>query len=91
MEQKQTKLGLIGLIAIVVGGVIGGGIFNIPKILGAEASLGAILISWIISGTGILGIALTFKTLNTVRPDLSKGIYAYTRTGFGNYAGFNIA
>lgn len=91
MEQKQTKLGLVGLIAIVVGGVIGGGIFNIPKILGAEASLGAILIGWIISATGILGIALTFKTLNSARPDLSGGIYMYTRTGFGNYAGFNIA
>lgn len=91
MEQQQTKLGLIGLIAIVVGGIIGGGIFNIAKVLAHQASLGAITISWIISGTGILAIALTFKTLIAVRPDLSNGIYSYTRTGFGEYAGFNIA
>lgn len=91
MGQERTKLGLIGLIAIVVGGVIGGGIFNISKILAEGASLGAILISLGISGIGILGIALTFTTLNTVRPELSRGIYRYSRTGFGEYAGFNIA
>lgn len=91
MGQQQTKLGLVGLMAIVVGGVIGGGIFNIGKILAEGASLGAIIISWIISGTGLLSIALTFTTLNKVRPELSSGIYTYARTGFGNYAGFNIA
>lgn len=91
MEGKQEKLGLLGLITIVVGGVIGGGIFNISKILAHEASLGAIVISWVISGIGLLAIALTFKTLNTARPELSTGIYLYTRSGFGNYAGFNIA
>ena len=69
IEQKDTKLGLIGLIAIVIGEVIGGGIFNIPKILEA------ILIGWMISTTGILSIALTFKTLNSARSDLSDGIY----------------
>lgn len=91
MERQQTKLGLIGLTAIVVGGTIGGGIFNISKVLAEQASLGAILISWAISSVGILGIALTFKTLNVVRPDLSSQIYMYARTGFGKYAGFNIA
>lgn len=91
MERGQAKLGLLGLTAIVVGGVIGGGIFNIPKILAEGAGLGAILISWIISGVGILGIALTFSILNTSRPDLSGGIYRYTGAGFGSYAGFNIA
>lgn len=84
MEQQQTKLSLIGLIAIVVGGIIGGGIFNIAKILAHQASLGAIIISWIISGIGILAIALTFKTLISVRPDLSNGIYSYTVADSGN-------
>lgn len=91
MEKEQAKLGLVGLIAIVVGGVIGGGIFNISKILAEGASLGAILISWLISGSGILCIAFTFILLNASRPDLSQGIYHYARAGFGNYAGFNIA
>lgn len=91
MEKEQAKLGLVGLIAIVVGGVIGGGIFNISKILAEGAALGPILISWLISGSGILCIAFTFIQLNTSRPDLSQGIYHYARAGFGNYAGFNIA
>lgn len=91
MGQQQNKVGLLGLIAIVVGGVIGGGIFNLSKILAEGASLGAIMISWIISGTGLLSIALTFTTLNKVRPELTSGIYKYTAMGFGRYAGFNIA
>lgn len=91
MEREKEKLGLVGLIAIVIGGIIGGGIFNISKILAEGASLGAIIISWGISGIGLSGIAMTFKTLNEVRPDLSKGIYKYARTGFGDYAGFNVA
>lgn len=90
MESQQPKLGLFGLTAIVVGGVIGGGIFNIAKILAHEASLGAILISWIISGLGILAIALTFQSLIKARPDESTGIYTYTLWGFGKYPGFNI-
>lgn len=90
MENTQPKLGLIRLITIIVGGVIGGGIFNIAKILAHDASLGAITISWIISGFGILAIALTFKTLNTTHP-IPPGIYSYARNGFGNYTGFNIA
>lgn len=91
MKQQKTNLGLMGLTAIVVGGVIGGGIFNISKLLAEVASLGAIMISWIISSIGLLSIAMTFRTLNRVRPDLSQGIYLYSKTGFGNYTGFNIA
>lgn len=90
-QKERTKLGLVGLTAIVVGGIIGGGIFNISKVLAERASLGAIMISWVISGIGLLGIAMTFKTLNSVRPDLSSGIYMYAKTGFGKYTGFNIA
>lgn len=90
-QQERTKLSLVGLTAIVVGGIIGGGIFNIGKVLAERASLGAIMISWVISGIGLLGIAMTFKTLNSTRPDLSSGIYMYARAGFGKYMGFNIA
>ena len=49
MEQKQTKLGLIGLIAIVVGGVIGGGIFNIPKILVNISVIIAVAGAWLVA------------------------------------------
>lgn len=60
MSDDSKKLGLGGLIAIVFGSIIGGGIFNISQNMAADAGLGAILISWIISGIGILFLVMTF-------------------------------
>ena len=37
MEQENNKLGLIGLIAIVVSSMIGGGIFNLPSNMSIDA------------------------------------------------------
>lgn len=85
------KLGLIGLTAIVFSSMIGGGIFNIAQNMADAAGLGAVIISWIITGFGILFLALTFKVLANRKPDLNAGIYQYAQKGFGNYVGFNIA
>ena len=91
MSDDSKKLGLGGLIAIVFGSIIGGGIFNISQNMAADAGLGAILISWIISGIGILFLVMTFKVLADKRPDLNAGIYQYAKEGYGNYVGFNVA
>ena len=77
MSDDSKKLGLGGLIAIVFGSIIGGGIFNISQNMAADAGLGAILISWIISGIGILFLVMTFILLADKRPDLNAGIYQY--------------
>ncbi|MGB0838128.1 MAG: basic amino acid/polyamine antiporter [Flavobacteriaceae bacterium] len=91
MGGSNQKLGLVGLVAIVFGSMIGGGLFNIPQNMAAEASLGAVLISWLITGIGMWFIVYSFKTLSDSRPDLNSGIYAYAREGFGRYVGFNSA
>ena len=91
MNQRDKKIGLIGLTAIVFGSVVGGGIFNIPQNMAQGASLVAVIIAWVISGTGILFLVETFKILNDERPDLKSGIYTYAREGFGEYVGFNSA
>ena len=59
--------------------------------MAADAGLGAVLISWVISGVGILFLVLNFKILSDVRPDLNAGIYQYAKEGYGDYVGFNIA
>lgn len=89
MELK--KLGFVGLTAIVFGSMIGSGIFNIPQNMSCEASVGAVLIAWVVTAFGILFLVSTFKTLADRRPDLNAGIYQYAQKGFGNYLGFNIA
>ena len=85
------KLGAMGLAAIVVSSMVGGGIYSLPKNMAAGAGAGAVILAWIVTGIGIYFIANTFKTLAVARPDLTAGIYMYSKAGFGNYAGFTIA
>lgn len=88
---KDSKLGFFALTGLVVGSMIGGGVFNLPSNMAYSASAGAIIIGWIITGIGIISLALTFQNLITKRPDLDGGIFAYAKEGFGNFIGFNSA
>ena len=88
----HTKnVGLYGLIAIVLGSMIGGGVFNLPSNMAGGAALGPVIIAWIITGFGMYFLANSFKSLSDIRPDLSSGIYSYAAEGFGKYVGFNSA
>ena len=85
------KLSLRALIALVVGSMIGSGIFALPSAFAqATGGLGA-LIAWVIAGAGMLMLAFVFQTLSRRRPDLDAGIYSYAKAGFGNYLGFASA
>ena len=87
----SKKLGVIGLAAIVVSSMIGGGIYSLPQNMAAGAAVGAVIIAWIITGVGMYFVANTFRTLSAARPNLTAGIYMYSKEGFGNYVGFTIA
>ena len=83
-------LGVLALAAIVVSSMIGGGIYSLPQNMAAGASAGAVPLSWAITGFGVYFIANTFRTLSVAKPDLTAGIYMYSREGFGPYVGFTI-
>ncbi len=89
-KNTSSKLGVIGLISIVVSSMIGGGIYSLPQNMASGASAGAVILAWIITGFGMYFIANTFRILSTIKPKLTSGIYMYSREGFGNYMGFNI-
>ena len=91
MEQDNNKLGLIGLIAIVVSSMIGGGIFNLPSNMSIDAGFIGVTISWIVTAVGIYFLANTFSILSDNNPDLHSGIYSYARAGFGKFVGCEIA
>lgn len=91
MSEHTKKVGFLGLAAIVVGSMLGGGVFNLPSNMSEGAALGAVVIAWIITGIGMFFLAQTFKMLSDTRPDLSSGIYSYAAEGFGRYIGFNSA
>ena len=90
-KQNNNKLGLIGLVAIVVSSMIGGGIFNLPSNMSIDAGFAAVTISWIITAVGIYFLANTFSILSDNNPDLHSGIYSYARAGFGKFTGCEIA
>jgi len=91
-SSKDTKkLGLIALTLLVISAMVGGGAFNLPQNMAQSASLGAVLIAWLVSALGIFFLARTFQVLSDIKPDLTSGIYMYARSGFGKYAGFQIA
>ena len=90
-ESDNSKgLGVMALAAIVVSSMIGGGIYSLPQNMAAGASVGAVILSWAITGFGVYFIANTFRILSVAKPDLTSGIYMYSREGFGPYVGFTI-
>jgi arginine:ornithine antiporter / lysine permease len=90
-NETDQKLSRNALISLVIGSMIGSGIFALPASFGrATGALGA-MIAWTIAGGGMLMLALVFQTLSNRRPDLDAGVYAYARAGFGEYIGFASA
>ncbi|WP_114194242.1 basic amino acid/polyamine antiporter [Edaphovirga cremea] len=85
------KLSIWSLTSLVVGSMIGAGIFSLPATFGrATGGLGA-LIAWVIAGGGMLMLALVFQSLALRKPELNSGVYIYAQKGFGDYAGFASA
>lgn len=89
-NRSSAGLGVWALAAIVVSSMIGGGIYSLPQNMAAGASAGAVLLAWVITGFGVYFIANTFRILSDAKPDLTAGIYMYSRAGFGPYVGFTI-
>jgi arginine:ornithine antiporter/lysine permease len=86
-----AKMTLLTLTGMVVGSMVGAGVFSLPARFGATTGgLGAI-IAWVVAGVGMLMLAFVFQTLAIRKPDLDAGIFAYAKAGFGDYVGFNSA
>ena len=84
----EQKLPLFSLTAMVVGSMVGAGIFNLPgRFATATGPFGAV-IAWAIAGTGMYMLARVFQALAEKRPDIDSGVFAYAKAGFGDYMGF---
>jgi arginine:ornithine antiporter / lysine permease len=91
MAGNNKKLGMGLLVALGIGSMIGGGVFNAPTDLIGKANPEAALIAWGIGGFGVLCLAMVFQMLSNKRPELTGGIYSYAQAGFGDYFGFTSA
>jgi APA family basic amino acid/polyamine antiporter len=74
--------------ALVIGNMIGSGIFLLPAALAPYRGYG--IVSWLITTVGSLSLAVTFARLARRLPRVG-GPYAFAREGFGEFTGFFMA
>ena len=87
-DKSVQKLPLFALTGMVVGSMVGSGIFALPRTFGnATGPFGAMIV-WIVAGGGMYCLARVFQFLAERKPDLDAGVYAYAKAGFGDYPGF---
>jgi arginine:ornithine antiporter/lysine permease len=83
-----VKLGLTTMAAMVIGSMVGAGVFSLPRRFATETGVLGALIAWLIAGAGMLMLAFVFQTLAMRKPALDAGVYTYAKAGFGEYIGF---
>ncbi|KAI1901272.1 hypothetical protein AGOR_G00032610 [Albula goreensis] len=84
----KKEIGLVSACGIIVGNIIGSGIFVSPKgVLENASSVGLALIVWIVTGIITAIGALCYAELGVTIPK-SGGDYSYVKDIFGGLAGF---
>lgn len=88
MQLEHKKIGVWTSTSLVVGNMIGAGVFLMPSAL---ASFGSIsLIGWIFSAIGAILIAKIFANLSKLIPSSDGGPYAFSKAGLGDFTGFLV-
>src|SRR5262245_30891009 len=82
------RIGFWMAVALVMGNMIGSGIFLLPASLATYRGIG--VLGWVVSAVGSMLLALVFARMARARP-AAGGPYAFTRLGFGDLAGFLFA
>jgi APA family basic amino acid/polyamine antiporter len=85
---KVQKLGFWMATALVVGNIIGSGVYMLPASLAPHGRNS--LVGWLFTATGALLLAAVFAALSRAFPQ-DGGPYVYTRAAFGELAGFVVA
>lgn len=84
----KREIGLWVATALVLGNMIGSGVFLLPASMAGQGSVS--LFGWALTGVGALLLALVFATLGRAYPR-TGGPYAYARRAFGDFVGFQTA
>lgn len=91
---KDTKLkrelGLGAAIAIIVGNMIGSGIFTSAQSLAQVSNPMTTILAWVITGGGSVLLALSFARLGTLFPE-TGGPIVYTEKAFGKFTAYLVA
>jgi APA family basic amino acid/polyamine antiporter len=85
-QQKARALGVMSATGLVVGSIIGTGVFAMPAVL-AGAGTSSLLVLGVIA-VGAMLLATLFGQLTRRVPNSDGGLYAYARHEFGDFAGY---
>jgi amino acid transporter len=88
-RRLKRSMGLWMATALVVGNMIGSGVFLLPASLAGTAGPISIF-GWTFTGAGAMLLALVFANLGRALPR-TGGPYAYAKRAFGDFIGFQTA
>lgn len=88
LPRPLPSIGLATCTALVVGNMVGSGVFLLPASLAPYGAMS--LVGWLVSAGGAVCLALVFARLGSILPKIG-GPYAYARAGFGEFSGFLVA
>ena len=90
-HELARDLGVSHAGAVVVGTIIGSGIFLVPRdMMQAAGSAKLVYLAWIVGGLLSFFGALSYSELGAMKPQ-AGGEYVYVRDGYGRLAGFLYA
>jgi APA family basic amino acid/polyamine antiporter len=88
MAELRRVLGLSGAVSIVIGTIIGSGIFLVPKTaIEKVGSPEMVFVVWVFGGLLSLAGALSYAELSAAMPE-AGGEYVYLRAAYGPFWGF---
>jgi len=85
---RKKTIGLWMTTALVVGNMIGSGVFLLPASLGSFGGIS--VFGWLFTAVGATILALVFARLGRLIPK-AGGPYAFTREGLGDFPAFLVA
>ena len=86
-DSTKNKLGIWMSTSLVVGNMVGSGVFLLPASLAFYGGIS--IFGWIFSSLGAFFLAIVFSTLSREIPK-AGGPYAYARVGYGDFVGFLV-
>jgi APA family basic amino acid/polyamine antiporter len=89
MDGAAHALGLPSATALVIGSIIGTGVFTMPAVMAGAGSSSIITLGVVAVGALLLGVM--FGQLTKRIPSSTGGLYAYSRHEFGDFAGYLTA
>ncbi|MDR3661160.1 MAG: amino acid permease, partial [Mycobacterium sp.] len=87
-ERDLRGLGPASATALVVGSIVGTGVFTMPAVVAKAGSVGIVVVA--VVSIGALMLAALFGQLTMRIPNCDGGPYAYARSEFGDFAGFLV-